>query len=222
MDENTRKRWLAGCRLFSDLPEPELGRIAAAAGLRRYRRGQLLFYEGDPGDSMLVLVQGRLKAVSTSPQGEELLLAVLEPGEAVGELTVADGGTRSATIGALTDAVVLRLPRDAVLASLERSPALVRAMLESLAGTVRRLTADAADLVFLDTPRRVAKVLLALPRDGDLIRVRLTQSELAERVGASRQSVNAALQEFQRRGWITVATQGTRLRDTAAMSRFVG
>lgn len=224
MDENVRLAALAACRLFAAVPEAELWRLAAQATVRRYPRGQFLFYEGDPADSMLVVVDGSLKAVSPSPHGDEHLLAVLEPGESVGELTVADGGPRSATIAALTDATVLRLPREAVLGAMERTPPLARAMLESLAATVRRLTGDAADLVFLDVPRRVAKLLLTLPRDdGDgRVRTRLTQTELAERVGASRQSLNAALQNFQRRGWISVAGQEIRVLDEAALRRFVG
>lgn len=213
---------LAGCRLFADLPESDLRRLAVAATPRHYRRGQLLFYEGDAADSLLVVVEGSLKAISTSPQGEELLLAVIERGETVGELTVADGGPRSATIGALTDVSVLRLPREAVLAVADHSPALTRALLASLAGTVRRLTGDAADLVFLDVPRRVAKLLLGMADADEVARTQMTQAELAERVGASRQSLNAALQGFQRRGWLTVGTHEFRLLDAAALRRFVG
>lgn len=224
MDEDGRLRVLSACRLLGAVPEVDLRRLAAAASVRRYRRGQLIFYQGDPGDSLLLVVEGSLKALSTSPQGEELLLAVVEPGETVGELAVADGGERSATIVALTDAALLRIPRETVLATAERSPALQRVLLTSLAATVRRLTGDAADLVFLDIPRRVAKLLLSLPRaDGtDVVRTRLTQTELAERVGASRQSLNAALQSFQRRGWITVGPHEVRLLDPSSLRRFVG
>jgi CRP-like cAMP-binding protein len=224
VDEQARARVLGECRLLSGLPERDLHRLAADATPRRYRRGQLLFYEGDTADSLLVVVDGSLKAISASPQGEELLLAVIEPGETVGELTVADGGPRSATVAALTDVSVLRLPREAVLAVAEDSPQLTRALLASLAGTVRRLTGDAADLVFLDVPRRVAKLLLGLSNGngGAVVKTRMTQTELADRVGASRQSLNAALQGFQRRGWVTVGAQEYQIRDAAALRRFVG
>jgi CRP-like cAMP-binding protein len=114
------------------------------------------------------------------------------------------------------------LPREAVLAVADRSPALARALLASLAVTVRRLTGDAADLVFLDVPRRAAKLLLGLADGDGVARTRMTQTELAERVGASRQSLNAALQSFQRRGWLTVGTNEFRIRDAAALRRFVG
>ncbi|MGY1701835.1 Crp/Fnr family transcriptional regulator [Geodermatophilus sp. SYSU D00766] len=224
MDDTARARALRRCALFSGLPDADLQRLAASSTARRYRRGQFVVLEGDPGDSLLIVAEGSLKAVATSPHGEELLLAVLEPGESVGELTVADGGQRSATVAALTDATVVRIPRETVLAVAERSPALTRALLASLAGTVRRLTGDAADLVFLDTPRRVAKLLLGLaPPDGARrVHLGLTQSELAERVGSSRQTVNAALQGFQRRGWITVDGRDVALHDVPALRRFVG
>ncbi len=223
MDEDARARVLRGCDLFAAVPEPDLQRLAAASSARRYRRGQFVVHEGDPGDSLLVVAEGNLKAVTTSPHGEELLLAVVEPGESVGELTVADGGDRSATVAALTDAVVLRIPRESVLAVAAHSPALTRALLGSLARTIRRLTGDAADLVFLDTPRRVAKLLLSLaPGSGPpRVHLALTQSELAERVGATRQTVNAALQGLQRRGWITVDQRDVTLLDLPALRRFV-
>jgi CRP-like cAMP-binding protein len=224
MDGKERARVLRGCTLFAGLPEEDLHRLAEASSLRRYRRGQFVVHAGDPGDSLLVIADGSLKAVTTSPHGEELLLAVVETGESVGELTVADGGERSATVAALTDAAVVRIPRESVLAVAERSPALMRALLTSLATTVRRLTGDAADLVFLDTPRRVAKLLLSMapPAGPPRVHLELTQSELAERVGATRQTVNAALQGFQRRGWITVDQRDVTLHDVPALRRFVG
>lgn len=223
MDDDRRLRVLASCRLFSGTPEADLRQLSAAAGVRRYRRGQLVVQEGDPGDALLVVVEGSLKAVSTSGHGEELLLAVVEPGDTVGELAVADGGCRSATLVALTGCAVLRLPREEVLAAADRSPVLARALMASLAGTIRRLTGNAADLVFLDAPRRVAKLLLTLATgDGFLVvRTGLTQSELAERVGASRQTLNAALQGFQRRGWITVRGHEVAIHDPEALRRFV-
>ena len=79
---------------------PAIQRLAAAAGLHRYRRGQILFVEGDSGDSLLLIVDGTLKAYSTSAEGEELSLAVVGPGETLGELTLADGGSRSASVAA--------------------------------------------------------------------------------------------------------------------------
>jgi CRP/FNR family transcriptional regulator, cyclic AMP receptor protein len=224
VDEQQRARVIAASPLLAGVPADDVRTLATAATVRRYRRGQLLFCEGDPGDSMLVVVEGTLKAFHTSPHGDELLLAVVEPPETLGELTVADGGARSLSVSALTSAVVLRIPRDTLLEVAARSPAFTGALLVALADVVRRLTGAAADLVFLDIPRRVAKFLLTLrgPEETDIVRTRLTQTDMADRIGASRQSLNAALQEFQRRGWITVGQREITISDPSALRRFVG
>ena len=224
MDQEQRARMLADSRLFGDVPTAAIQRLAAAAGLHRYRRGQILFVEGDSGDSLLLIVDGALKAYSTSAEGEEFLLAVVGPGETLGELVLADGGSRSASVTAMTDATVLRLPRHAVLDAAEIWPQVTAALLKSLADVVRRLTGAAADLVFLDLPRRVAKMLL-IEREAahsDVFETRLTQEEMAHRVGGSRQSVNTALREFQRRGWIAVDGARIEVRHPQAVQQFIG
>jgi CRP/FNR family transcriptional regulator, cyclic AMP receptor protein len=224
MDQEQRTRILAASRLFADVPTAAIQRLAAGAGFHRYRRGQILFVEGDTGDSLLLIVDGTLKAYSTSAEGEEFLLAVVGPGETLGELVLADGGSRSASVAAMTDAAVLRLPRQAVLDAAETWPQVTAALLKSLADVVRRLTGAAADLVFLDLPRRVAKMLL-IEREtagSDVFETHLTQEEMAHRVGGSRQSVNAALREFQRRGWIAVHGHRIHVRRPEAVQRFVG
>ena len=92
MDERQRIAVLEGCVLFTGLPATSLQQLAAQAAVRNCRRGQILFAEGDPGDSLLVVVSGSLKAYTTSEQGDEFLLAVVGPGEVLGELAIADGG----------------------------------------------------------------------------------------------------------------------------------
>jgi CRP/FNR family transcriptional regulator, cyclic AMP receptor protein len=218
MDERQRVGVLGGCALFNALPDAALTRLATHAAIRNCRRGQILFAEGDPGDSLFVVVSGSLKAYTTTEHGDEFLLAVVGPGETLGELAIADGGLRSATVSALSEAAVLRIPRDAILEVARVEPGLMDALLLALASVIRRLDGHAADLAFLDLPRRVGKLLLSQNAAGPA----LTQTEMAARVGASRQSVNAALQEFQRRGWIRLAAREVTLLDTAALSRFVG
>jgi CRP/FNR family transcriptional regulator, cyclic AMP receptor protein len=222
VDVTARARILAACPLFSGVAEPELSGLAEQAQPRRYRRGQLVFCEGDSGDSLLVVVEGSLKVTSSRADGGEFLLAVTTPNEAIGQLAVADGGPRSATVSTITDATVLRIPREAVLAAAATSPALTRALLAALAALARRLTGSAADLAFLDIPRRVAKLVLSRAAPGGDGATRLTQAEMAAAVGASRQSLNAALQDFQRRGWLTVRPGKIELTDPDALRRFTG
>ena len=221
MDERQRVEVLAGCALFRALPAAALQQLAAHAAIRNCRRGQILFAEGDPGDSLIVVVSGSLKTYSTTEHGDEFLLAVVGPGETLGELALADGGLRSATVSALTEASVLRIPRDAVLELARSEPALMNALLLALASVIRRLDAHAADLAFLDLPRRVGKLLLAQHAAAPNGAPALTQTEMAARVGSSRQSVNAALQEFQRRGWIRLAAREITVLEPGALARFV-
>ena len=222
MDQAARARLLAMCPFFAGVPESDLLRLAGGAQLRRYRRGQPLFSEGDSGDALLVVIEGSLKAFSARPEGGELLLAVVNQYDTVGELTVADGGARSASVSALTDVTVLRVPREMILAVASNSPALTKALLGSLAAVIRRLTGSAADLAFLDIPRRVAKLVVSRAASDNSTPARLTQTEMAAAVGASRQSLNAALQEFQRRGWVTVRPGEVELLDPPALWRFIG
>ena len=118
---------------------------------------------------------------------------------------------------------MLFVPREVIMDLCGRAPSVAQALASSLAASLRRLTEEASDLVFLDLPRRVAKVLLSQPRDDDgVIGQKMTQEEFAHRVGGARQSVNAALRGFERRGWIQVHNQAITVKQTAALSRFAG
>ena len=209
--------------LFRSVPAREIEAIVAAARLRTFRRGQVVFTTGDPGDSLLVVLSGRVKVVARSVDGDELTLAIVQPGSVFGELSVTDGGPRSADAEALEESLLLVVPREAVQDVCSRVPSVALALANSIAATLRRLTGEASDLVFLDLPRRVAKVLLAQPRDGDgIIRQKMNQEQLAHQVGGSRQSVNIALRGFERRGWIEVHGRAVTVKEAAALGRFVG
>lgn len=209
--------------LFRSVPAGEIEAIVAAARLRTFRRGQVVFTTGDPGDSLLVVLSGRVKVVARSVDGDELTLAIVQPGSVFGELSVTDGGPRSADAEALEESRLLVVPREAVQDVCSRVPSVALALANSIAATLRRLTGEASDLVFLDLPRRVAKVLLAQPRDGDgIIRQKMNQEQLAHQVGGSRQSVNIALRGFERRGWIEVHGRAVTVKEAAALGRFAG
>jgi CRP/FNR family cyclic AMP-dependent transcriptional regulator len=197
-----------------------LGRDCRA---RRYRRGQPVFFQGDTSDTVLIVIDGRLKVTTSSPDGDEMLLDVVEPGESVGEVGVLDGQPRSATVEALEDTTVVVVPAEALWDCIDRHPTAARAVVRSLAATLRRLTGDAGDLVFLDLPRRIAKMLLSEvdSRGSEQVTLGLNQTELGQRVGGTRQSVNTALRAFVRRGWISVNGTQIMIDDPAALRRFV-
>jgi CRP/FNR family transcriptional regulator, cyclic AMP receptor protein len=209
--------------LFRSLPAGDLEALAAASRSRTFRRGQIVFTAGDPGDTLIVVISGRIKVVVRSADGGELTLTIIGPGDVLGELSVADGGPRSADAETLDECRLLLMPRETILDVCSRAPAVAQALTASIAAMLRRLTEAASDLVFLDMPRRVAKVLLGQPRGDDgVVRLTVSQEELAHQVGSTRQSVNAALRGFERRGWIDVHDRTMTVKQPAALARFAG
>ena len=195
--------------------------MAAASRLRVFRRGQVVFTAGQPGDTVIVVVSGRLKVVVRSADGGELTLTVVQPGGVFGELAAVDGGPRSADAETLEESRLLLIPREVVQDICTRVPAVSLAVAKSLAATLRRLTEGTSDLVFLDLPRRVAKVLLSQPPDEHgVIRLKMSQEQLAHQAAGTRQSVNAALRGFERRGWIETHDRAVTVKQAAALSRF--
>jgi CRP/FNR family transcriptional regulator, cyclic AMP receptor protein len=207
--------------LLRSAPTPDLEGVVAASRLRTYRRGQVVFTTGDPGDTLIVVISGQVKIVVRSADGGELTLTVVGPGGTLGEVSVADGGPRSADAETITESQLLFVPRETVQAVCGRVPGVAQALAGAVAATLRRLTEAASDLVFLDLPRRVAKLVLSQPRGDDgSIRQQLTQEEYAHLLGSTRQSVNIALRGFERRGWIEIRDRTITVRQPDALARF--
>ncbi|MGD0703536.1 MAG: Crp/Fnr family transcriptional regulator [Trebonia sp.] len=216
-------RILRATDLFASVPSEDLEAVAAASRLRVFRRGQIVCAAGQPGDTVMVVVSGRLRVVVRSADGGELTLTVVQPGGVVGELAAVDGGPRSADAETLEECRLLLIPGGMVRDICARVPAASLALARSLAVTLRRLTEGASDLVFLDLPRRVAKVLLSQPRDEDgVILLRMSQQQLAHQAAGTRQSINATLRGFERRGWVEVHDRTVTVKQAAALSRFAG
>lgn len=188
---------------------------AAAASLRgsmenvRLNKGATLFSEGDEGDHLYVIVEGKLKLGTSSGDGRENLLSVLGPGEMFGELSLFDPGPRTSTATAVTDVRLLSLGHDKVVPWITQHPEVALELLARLAQRLRRTNEVVGDLVFSDVPGRVAKALIDLGErfgkesaEGLYVHHDLTQEELAQLVGASRETVNKALADFAGRNWI--------------------
>jgi CRP-like cAMP-binding protein len=207
--------------LLHAAPAEDLEPVVAAARLRIFPRGQVVFIRGDPGDSLIVVVSGRVKVVVRSADGGELTLTVIESGGTLGELSIADNGPRSTDAETLEESQLLLVPRETIQDICARVPSAAQALAGSIAVTLRRLTEAASDLVFLDLPRRVAKVLLNQPRDDDgTIRPKITQEQLAHQAAGTRQSINAALRGFEKRGWIEIHDRSVAVKEVAALRRF--
>ncbi len=212
MDREKTADLLADTNLFGDLDRNTLIALADKCVERRYRKGQMVFYQGDPADALYIVVEGLVKVVVTSEDGDEMVLVTLEPPDVFGEIGVVDGGTRSASAEIVANSTLLSLTRDTFLDLLQGHKEMTESLLRSLGGALRRLTEQTADLVFLDLHGRVAKLLLHLggqSRDGTALDLQLTQTDLASMVGGSRQSVNQILRSFERQGY--VAMEGRRI-----------
>ena len=192
------------------LARDELEQLARMMRRRAYRRSEVVFHQGDPGQMLHLVYAGRLKVVAPSEGGEEAVLAIVGPGDLVGDLALLDGGPRSATVVALEPVETGILSRADFLALLRRSPPVVDSLLATLAQTIRRLSEDVGDLMFLDLHGRLAKRLLELAdahgsaTDGSIeIQVAFTEEELSGMIGATRPRVNKLLGYYEGRGAIT-------------------
>ena len=218
---------LSHASLFSALDEDAAAALRATMIPVDLPRGQVLFNEGDPGDRLYVIDEGKIKLGATSGDGRETLLAILGPGEMFGELSLFDPGPRNATAVALTDATLLGVGHPDLEPWLTGRPEVAASLLGALARRLRRTNEAMADLVFSDVPGRVAKALLDLAAkfgvpgpDGSVHVVHdLTQEELAQLVGASRETVNKALADFQNRGWLRLEQRGVDLVDLERLGR---
>ncbi|MGB6454007.1 MAG: Crp/Fnr family transcriptional regulator [Streptosporangiaceae bacterium] len=207
--------------LLRAVPAADLESVVASSRLRAFRRGQIVCTAGDPADTLIVIISGQVKVVARAADGGELTLTVVGPGGALGEVSIADGGPRSADVETVVDSQLLFIPRETVLAVCARVPAAAMALASAIATALRRLTEATSDLVFLDLPRRAAKLLLSQPRGDDgVIGQQLTQEDYARRLGSTRQSVNIALRGFERRGWIEVRDRTVTVKQPDALGRF--
>jgi CRP-like cAMP-binding protein len=170
---------------------------------RKFRRGEVLFHEGDPGDALFIVASGSVKVVVPSDEGDEAILSTLGRGDSLGELSLLDGAPRSASAIAIEPVEALTLPRAQLKSLLATDAALRDALLAQLAGEIRRLTTHVADLHFLDLTGRLASRLARLAEehgerrpDGSIRLDAPTQGDLASMIGATRQSVNKLLGEF--------------------------
>jgi CRP/FNR family cyclic AMP-dependent transcriptional regulator len=220
---------LRACGLFGHAGEDMLDTLAAALRVRRFRKGEIVFHQGDPGDALFILASGSVKVVLPSEESAEpAIVAVLGPGEFFGELAILDGAPHSATIAALESTETLVLRRDTFLGLIDNEPELRRALLASLATEIRRLTGHVEDLHFLDLPGRLASRILRLaagerPDAHGAITIPwpYTQSELAGMIGGSRQSVNRLLADLADEGLVRVERDVLVLADVDRLARTV-
>ena len=226
MDPGDNVSLLAGSALFADLAPQALRFLAERANRVDLARGEVVFHEGDEGDTLYVIAEGLVKVWVSSSGGEEMVLATLRSPDAFGELSAVDGRPRSASATALESTTLVALDRATLLDAVHHHAGVADGMLTALGGLARRITEQTSDLVFLDLAGRLAKTLAALadrddvPREsGVVLELPLTQTELAEMVGGSRQSVNKTLKLFEHRGFLQMHGREVVIVDLEALRR---
>ena len=212
--------------LFEALDDEGSRALRAFVTEVRLSRGETLFSEDQEGDRLYVILEGKIKLTRTAPDGRENLLSVLGPSEMFGELSLFDPRPRTASAVAITDSRLAALPHEWLRTWLTGRPDVALHLLRALAQRLRRANDVAADLVFTDVPGRVAKALLNLADrfgeqrdDGLHVHHDLTQEELAQLVGASRETVNKALADFAARGWLELSAKSVLIHDPERLAK---
>ena len=213
--------------LFRGLPRETRAHIAALATRRQYEEGAIIFMRGDAGDSLCGVATGRVRISTTGQGGKEVFLNIMEPGDAFGEIALLDGSPRTATATAMARTELIVIPRDAFSALLQSQPQLAAHLIQLLCKRVRWTAELMEDTALLSVPARLAKRLLSLasalgrePRRG--ARISLSQEELAQFLGLSRQIVNQHLQTWRAKSWISIGRGSVTLEDVGALERVVG
>ena len=219
---------LQGVPFFANLQEDHASELAGKLVLRRFGPNQVIFHLGDPGGLLYLISRGKVKISHTTPDGQEVVLAILGTGDFFGELALLDDSPRSATAVALEPTETWTLHRAEFMQYLSDNPNFALHVLKTLARHIRRLNTQLADIFFLDLPGRLARVLLNLSeqygretQEGTQIELSLTQTDLAEMTGATRVSINKALGRFRRAGWIRVNGRRVTVLDEAALRSLI-
>jgi CRP/FNR family transcriptional regulator, cyclic AMP receptor protein len=205
------RRLLGECFLFRELDTEECKVLFARVRLRSYAAGETIFLMGSAGDSMMAVLSGSVRISVPSPDGKEIVLAILQAQEVLGEMALLDGKERTADARAMAECTLAVLERRAVLSFLDRHPHVWPKLAAVLCSRLRNTNQHIAELALLELPARLAKALLRFGNvDGRLdngrapLKVQLSQRELGNVCGATRESINKCLGGWQRRGIVQV------------------
>ena len=213
---------LSAAPLFKDIPEQATRDIFAAARPISLRKGQRLFGYGDAGGSMFVVVKGIIEISISTASGRKISLNMMSQGNCFGEISMLDGGSRSAAAVALAASSLLSIPRAAFLASAGTYPELALALAVMLSERVRWISDSVEDYALLPLDRRLARrILILFDRFGGADNViGISQGDLADFAGATRESTNKILADWRRRGWISMSRKHIALLDRDSLDQF--
>ena len=195
---------LSEIELFSELNESELQEVATHAQIRNVPNDTTIFYEGDPADAVYVVVNGRVKVVTTSTDGKEFILTVLGAGQVFGEMGLLETAPRSASVVTITEVELMTIKRDDFDRLIETRPTISRKLMAILSRRLRRANSKMESLAYMDVAGRLARYLLDMALDhgqrlgnGWVVVKRPTHSDIAHSIGTSRETVSRLINEFE-------------------------
>ena len=217
---------LARAGIFQGIEPTAVEALSSALEPVEFPRAHVIFAEGEPGDRLYIIVSGKVKIGRRSADGRENLLAVFGPSDMFGELSIFDPGPRTSTATTVTEVRAVTMDRAALHEWIGKRPEIADQLLRVIARRLRRTNNMLADLIFTDVPGRVAKALLQLAQrfgsqESGMLRVThdLTQEEIAQLVGASRETVNKALADFAHRGWLRLEGKTVLIQEPDRLAR---
>jgi CRP-like cAMP-binding protein len=221
----SQRQVLRRSSLFAKLGDTEIDAVLAHATVARHAEGDQIFAKGDPGNSMMAVLRGRVTITAPSQDGRQVVLTVMRDGDVFGEIALLDSKERTADATAATDCELLIVPRRSLISLLERRPDLCIDLLIVLCERLRRTNEQVEDLAFLDLEARIAKVLVRLAEENGAgqspirpVGVKISQRALGELAGGSRESVNKHLQEWKRSGFIAIEKGSIVIHDIEALA----
>jgi CRP/FNR family transcriptional regulator, cyclic AMP receptor protein len=188
-------------------PKAFLARVGAGRCIATYRKSEVVFSQGDPADEVFYIQKGKVKVTVFSEQGKEAVVAILEADEFFGEGCLAGQVQRIATAAALTESVIVRLEKAAIVRVIHEEPAFAEMFITHILGRTLRIEADLVDQLFNSSEKRLARLLLLLANFGkegkpELIIAKISQETLAEMIGTTRSRVSFFMNKFRKLGFI--------------------
>jgi len=188
-------------------PKNFLAKIGEGRSIGRYRKGQIVFSQGEPADAVFYIQRGKVKVTVVSEQGKEAVVAILGTNEFFGEGSLAGQVQRIATVAAISDSVIARLEKAAIVRVIHEEPSFSEMFIAHLLGRAIRVEADLVDQLFNSSEKRLARILLLLANFGkegrpEPVIAKISQETLAEMIGTTRSRVSFFMNKFRKLGFI--------------------
>jgi CRP/FNR family cyclic AMP-dependent transcriptional regulator len=214
---------LRGHSILGQLPADTIEQLSTYVTRRRVQRGTTIFAKGDAGQGLMAVVRGSVRISLPAAGGREVVLNRIQAGEVFGEMALLDGQPRSADATAIEDCELLVLDRRDLLHLVRQKPQVAVKLIEVVCARLRRTNEQVEDAMFMSLPVRLAKLLLRFSKttgpSEPKERIAITQRELSQMIGVSREATNKQLRAWEKRGWVRLEHRTLTILDRAALVR---